>query len=51
MAEVKTEIELDLNHTPYEWSNQYWIVVNGSTYHITINSVSGFKNKGCFNRY
>ena len=45
MAEVKTEIELDLNNTPYEWSNQYWIVVNGSTYHITINSVSGFKIK------
>jgi hypothetical protein len=45
MAEVKTEIELDLNNTPYEWSNQYWIGVNGSTYHITINSVSGFKIK------
>ena len=43
MSEVKTEIELDLNYTPYEWSNQYWIDVNGATYHITINSVSGFK--------
>jgi hypothetical protein len=43
MSEVKTEIELDINSTPYEWSNQYWTDINGEVYHITINSTSGLK--------
>ena len=43
ISETKREIELDLNYNQYNWSNQYWREVNGSTYHITINSESGLK--------
>jgi hypothetical protein len=43
ISEIKSEIELDLNYNQYNWSNQYWREVNGSTYHITINSESGLK--------
>ena len=43
ISEIKSEIELDLNYNQYSWSNQYWREVNGSTYHITINSESGLK--------
>lgn len=43
ISETKREIELDLNYNQYIYSNQYWREVNGSTYHITINSESGLK--------
>ena len=43
ISEIKSEIELDLNYNKSNWSNQYWREVNGSTYHITINSESGLK--------
>ena len=43
ISEIKSEIDLDLNYNQYNWSNQYWREVNGSTYHITINSENGLK--------
>jgi hypothetical protein len=43
ITEAKTKIVLELNYTPFEWSNQYWTDVRGDVYHITINSTSGLK--------
>tara|TARA_B100000963_G_scaffold358663_1_gene383835 strand:- start:1159 stop:1740 length:582 start_codon:yes stop_codon:yes gene_type:complete len=41
VTEMKSKTDLDLNYDWYEWSNQYWREIKGTTYHIAINSNDG----------